>query len=566
MNNCCALIKKNQQKDEKHRQNSDLLTPERLGVVFPNRLSFTRTLLRRLDRENWQISREFFDLNKEGIGTAVYKIDTQSTNLWFVIFTDKLDQEDRNDRVIAERWDATFTLTKAEPTPEVLERLRSNIPLQEKGRCSSEEIILSRANKSVRIFNYVASMLAAGQQPDSKKLLETGYLIRTTAVYGNGKFGLADFKRIQRDNVFLLPFQAEMLTVYLARHFSFEWVEHVARMKNPNRFVPIAENLKKELGVGNSTGLGMVPFLVEHPQLICRWISVREEALVRVLNLRRTSTQKRNTFRTKLDASLRHLEQWHTDDLPYRATIEKIKVEVVEVIKNIPRFPNINFWQVVVNWCNENFCLATQEFISSIIVELHPELVDDLENFTGVTETYNLNPKMTLGRLMKIISKNYSWVNSFKFNQNDSIANFWYRSIEKEEPRLGHRFFDEGAEKEIKVGIAYEISKLESELDKYMQKFSDTNIAEFLKTRPFWRTLIMRIQSLELCSYAEIQANLLDQAFRPIDLLRFKLAMFGATKFDPKSDLWLRVSIFQGAPLIQGLQIKAEEDCLFPLP
>ena len=336
-------------------------------------------------------------------------------------------------------------------------------------------------------------------------------------------------------------------------------------MKNPNRFVPIAENFKKELGLEfNRSRYGTI--LDRAPQFICRWISVREEALVRVLNLRQTSTQKRNAFKTQLEASLRHLEQWHTGDLTYRETIEKIKVEVVEVIKNIPRFPKINFWQLVMNWCDENFCLATQEFISSIILELHPELVDDLENFTGIDETCTINPKMNLSELKQIISKKYSWIKNFEFEKNSSISNFWYRSIEKEEPRVGHRFTEEGSNKEIKVGIAYEISKLESDLDKYMKKFSDTNVANFLTTKPFWRTLIMRIQSLELCSYAEVQANLLDQTFRPIDLLRFKLAMFGATKFDPKSSLWLRVSIFQDAPLIQGLQINAEEDCLFPLP
>jgi hypothetical protein len=38
----------------------------------------------------------------------------------------------------------------------------------------------------------------------------------------------------------------------------------------------------------------------------------------------------------------------------------------------------------------------------------------------------------------------------------------------------------------------------------------------------------------------------------PIDLLRAKLAMFGATKFDPKSDLWTRITMYQGAPAISS--------------
>ena len=52
---------------------------------------------------------------------------------------------------------------------------------------------------------------------------------------------------------------------------------------------------------------------------------------------------------------------------------------------------------------------------------------------------------------------------------------------------------------------------------------------------------------------AEIEDNLLEESCRPINLLRCKLAMFGATKFDPKSDLWIRIALFQGAPLAKDL-------------
>jgi hypothetical protein len=34
----------------------------------------------------------------------------------------------------------------------------------------------------------------------------------------------------------------------------------------------------------------------------------------------------------------------------------------------------------------------------------------------------------------------------------------------------------------------------------------------------------------------------------PIDMLRCKLSFFGATKFDPRSDRWVRICMFSGAP------------------
>jgi hypothetical protein len=34
----------------------------------------------------------------------------------------------------------------------------------------------------------------------------------------------------------------------------------------------------------------------------------------------------------------------------------------------------------------------------------------------------------------------------------------------------------------------------------------------------------------------------------PIDLLRCKLSFFGASKFDPRSDRWVRINMYQHAP------------------
>ena len=84
-------------------------------------------------------------------------------------------------------------------------------------------------------------------------------------------------------------------------------------------------------------------------------------------------------------------------------------------------------------------------------------------------------------------------------------------------------------------------------------------VSEFLITAPIWRETIQRIQSLRNCHYAEIEDNVLEENCRPINLLRCKLAMFGATKFDPKSDLWIRIALFQGAPLSKNLNLNGPE-------
>jgi hypothetical protein len=106
-----------------------------------------------------------------------------------------------------------------------------------------------------------------------------GYLVRTTAVYGNGKFGIADYLPETNDNPLNKPFQAEMLTVYLIRYFSIELVNYLAKEKGKDKSITLSNEISKHVGVGNATGLGMAPFLINHQKLIHKWIQARETAI-----------------------------------------------------------------------------------------------------------------------------------------------------------------------------------------------------------------------------------------------------------------------------------------------
>ena len=137
-------------------------------------------------------------------------------------------------------------------TNDELSRLKNNIPLQEAGRSSPKELVLSRANKSVRLFEKVVECLSYGKQPNIKEINDVGYLLRTTAVYGSGKFGLLDFERTRFATHFDQPFRAEMLAVYIIREFSIHLVEHVAYHKNPLQAVKLNDSIKQHLGVATS--------------------------------------------------------------------------------------------------------------------------------------------------------------------------------------------------------------------------------------------------------------------------------------------------------------------------
>ena len=99
--------------------------------------------------------------------------------------------------------------------------MKNEVPKQEVGRLCYKELTLSRANKSISLFSHVTENLSQGLQPDLNLLSKVGYLYRTTAVYGSGKFGLADRFRIKNREEINGPFRLEMMLVYLVRPVSY---------------------------------------------------------------------------------------------------------------------------------------------------------------------------------------------------------------------------------------------------------------------------------------------------------------------------------------------------------
>ena len=158
----------------------------RLGSFHQSKLSFLRSFLKEF--KDWDYKKDLFQLNEFGYGTAVYSFKKDKRVYSLICYANELNENERSDRVIATKWDAAFTLHDGVPTKKDIERLKNEGPKQEVGRLSYKELTLSRANKSVRLFNHVVENLSKGLQPDINLLSKVGYLYRTTAVYGSGKF------------------------------------------------------------------------------------------------------------------------------------------------------------------------------------------------------------------------------------------------------------------------------------------------------------------------------------------------------------------------------------------
>ena len=531
-----------------------LMKLSKLGSFHQSKLSFLRSFLNEF--RDWEYRRDLFNLNKNGYGRAVYSFSKNNRTYSLICFANEIKDEERSDRVIATKWDAAFTLHDGIPTDQDIDRLSNEVPKQEVGRLSYKELTLSRANKSVRLFNYVVDCLSNGQQPDVNNLSKVGYLYRTTAVYGSGKFGLADRFRIKNRDEILGPFRLEMMLVYLVRQFTFDQVNHIAKNRNPGLAVQLDPNICRNLGIGNSTGLGMAPFIVNHPELLNNWILARETALKKIRQIEKVSNKDFNIFKDCLIKSLKNVTSWHTESEYQNNKIKSLLNDLEKFIDflNKGSLENKPFlFNEIYTWIEDNLNDECIEYIVSMMMEPYDNIVNPLLKNMSADEESNFNIPIdrTVEELRNIIEKNYPDILKIDFSKNENNQNFWFISKNKEEPRLADRYKDHGSDLEQPLAIARDIKKLYEIL--FISKNSLT-IGKFLMDHNEFRHVVRRAFITEKFPYAEIQDNTIGSNLMPIDMLRLKLSFFGALKFDPRSDKWLRICMFQGAPLPNELK------------
>ena len=526
----------------------------RLGSFHQSRLSFLRSFLDEF--KDWEYKNDLFDLDEEGFGTAIYSFKKKQRVYSLVCFANKISDNERSDRVIATKWDAAFTLHDGIPSKEDIERLKNEVPKQEVGRLSYKELTLSRANKSVRVFNHVVDSLSKGQQPDLDLLTKVGYLYRTTAVYGSGKFGLADRIRLKNREEINGPFRLEMMLVYLVRQFTFDQVNHVAKYKNPKLAVKLDKNICKNLGIGNSTGLGMAPFIVNHPTLLNNWIMSREIALKEIREIKEASNQEIKTFKESLISSIKNITSWNTDS-------EYQQKKINSLLKNVQKFLNfiekefsfeIDYpFNKIYLWLEQNACEECIEYVVSMMLEPFDRIIKPLISKMSSDEDqyFTIPTHRTVEDLRNIIENRYPDILKINFEKQENQKNFWFISKNKEEPRYADRYEENGSELEQPLAIARDIKKLHEIL--LISKNSLT-IDKFLIENSELRHVVRRAFIIEKFPYSEIQDNTIGEEVIPIDMLRLKLSFFGALKFDPRSDKWLRICMFQGAPLPTDLK------------
>jgi len=344
-----------------------------------------------------------------------------------------------------------------------------------------------------------------------------------------------------------------MMLVFLARQFTFDMVNHVAKMRSPKLAVKLNDEIARNLGIGNSTGLGMAPFIVNHPALLNQWILSKEKALQSIRSIPTTSEQEKEKFQNYLSTIQENIKFWKTDS-DYQI---KKNSQLIEDLENFQKyFSNLKlekfFWNNTYEWVEKNTQAECCEFIVSLLMEVYPDIVEPLSYEMSINEEdfFDFDSSRSIGDICALIEKRYAWLIDIDFEKKNNIFNFWYYSKNKQEPRMSDRFSEDGAERELPLAIARDINKLYLELKNYAES---EPLSSYLLKNQEYRHVLRRIFICEKLPYSEIQDNTISKSLIPVDMLRLKLSFFGATRFDPRSDRWVRITMYQGAPLMKEI-------------
>jgi hypothetical protein len=163
--------------------------------------------------------------------------------------------------------------------------------------------------------------------------------------------------------------------------------------------------------------------------------------------------------------------------------------------------------------------------------------------------------------VLTILDAQYDWTTDIDYDTADAQARVWYVSEEKLEPRLGERHEEPLEPYEQPLCPGRDAVRMRDDLARFDPADS---LGAFLLKHPEHRHMARRLQIVSGLEFGEIRDNTIGAAMIPIDLLRCKLSFFGATKFDPRSDRWLRITMYQGAPFPDELATLDPDDLVYP--
>ncbi|MEO0761654.1 MAG: hypothetical protein AAFZ09_07590 [Pseudomonadota bacterium] len=249
-----------------------------------------------------------------------------------------------------------------------------------------------------------------------------------------------------------------------------------------------------------------------------------------------------------LDAAQQNAARWRSAHEIQVGKLADLRADLERIVRQIDLldWSAPHPWNALWLW-GAGLTLEGQEALLALLLEPHGDLADGLTHCMSADEpaSFRIDGTVSVGATRALLEELYDWALALDFDDPEATARFWYVSEEKLEPRLGNRQDDVGAEREQPLGIAQLASAFHAALGEVNAGMS---LAAFLLAHPEHRYMARRVQIAARHPFSEIRDNLTGAGMLPIDLMRCKLAFFGASRFDPRSDKWVRISLFQDEP------------------
>jgi hypothetical protein len=543
------------------------MSPKRAAAAYPNALSFSRSFVRKMQREKWRIEIARVKLDAEGRGEGLYRIHAPGRTFHFFAISNVFPPDQKVDRSFGINWDVSAAICQGEWTSEREATLRVEIPKQYDGRYDNDVLCFCRGNRSERLFDHVVDMLTVGSQPDAGLLATVGYILRSTAFAGNGLFGMRPFEGLEPEHPLAATYHVQMLSAFLLREFVFDLVDGMAAARSASAS-KLDRRLKRYLGVGNSAGLGLIPFVANHPHIVHQWCLENERALAEAKKRRAVpGSEACRKMLALLDKTVRYFRQDPRDGNGIFASFELLATQFSAIADHVngligpdakaPARP----WGVLAEWIAAHFHLEAVEIFNGLLLELYPEIVAAHETQLTAPERMDVQPEMPVGVLKSKLSSAYDWLK--RQPAEEDTAFFWYYPVEAPyEPRRGLRGRAPGYEFESKMDVPLKVAALARAL---ADKSEDATVASLLAARPDLRAIVARVQSVADLPYAELRDNFLSTSFTPFACCRFLLSFYGMEKYDPRPPRSTKGALLQGAPIADEIEEQIEGEWPFPL-
>ncbi|RGE20063.1 hypothetical protein D1J51_10050 [Leucobacter sp. wl10] len=531
-----------------------VMDPRSLAAMQPNRLSASRSFLAKMLHEGWRVDRDELRIDARGNGSARYTITTPTGSITFAAWLREPRGANRTGRIIGTSWDMLGTLIDGIATDAQIETSETELPKLYEGRAPEGTLIWMRSNQSLRLFRHVRDSLATGGQPDAAEVKRVGYLMRNTGLDGNGTFGSASFPAIAGDHPLAVSYHAQMLSAYLMRELSVDVVEELARLDAPATAVRLAPEVRRHIGVGNGSALGLVMFVYNRPVLIHSYIALTIEVLRHVLELPLEPGDPRfDRLESLLDRTIRYRV---LEDTRYRvftggkqlaADLRRIRAVVRAARRGeLVRGSAETLLAAVHRYAGARVAPEALQTLNTLLIELAPDHADALmQKRLAFEESLEFDPRTPASEIREALTETFGWAFELPLNDPAHRDRTWYQSRAAEEPRSGPAEEVPGAH-EVIPNYPSRARELLGALD---ASDAGTPVGAILAEHPHLEHMARSALALRGLPYAVPHADPHDIDFVPVWLVRLVNAfVHGLDRTEDFLNRSVLGLIFDGAP------------------